>query len=161
MSAASNYLENAVLDHVLRYGTAPYTGGTVYVALFAATSGEVGALSTALESGTSTASAGNWGYYEVTTSGTDYGRKSVTFAAAGASVTGQIASNQTVSFNVATADYNNAAGSGATVRYMAIMDGGTVGAGNVLFYGALTNAKTVNSGDQFTISSGNLTVSLA
>lgn len=159
MSAASNYLENAVLDHVLRYGTAPYTGGTVYVALFAATSGETGALATALESGTSTASAGNWGYYEVTTSGTDYGRKSVTFAAAGASVTGQIASNATVSFNVATADYNNAAGSGATVRYMAIMDAAT--AGNVLFYGALTNAKTVNSGDQFTISSGNLTVSLA
>jgi hypothetical protein len=159
MSAASNYLENAVLDHVLRYSTAPYTGGTVYVALFAATEGQVAALNTALESGTSAATAGNWGYYEVTTSGTDYIRKSVTFAAAGATTTGQIASNTTVSFNVATADYNNTVGSGATVRYMAIMS--AVSAGNVLFYGQLTNAKTVNSGDQFTISSGNLTVSLA
>jgi len=168
MSAASNFLENELLDHVLRFGNGSLTVGTgagyaapatVFVALFAATSGETGALATALESGTSTASEGNWGYYEVTTSGTAYARQSISFAAAGAVTTGQIASNTTVTFPVATADYDNAASSGATVRSMALMDAST--GGNVLFYGTLTNAKTVNSGDQFTISSGNLTVSLA
>jgi hypothetical protein len=168
MSAASNYLENELLDHVLRFGNGSLTVGTgfgyaapsvVYVALFAATAGETGALATALESGTNAATAGNHGYYEVTTSGTAYARQSITFAAAGIVTTGQIASNATVTFPVATADYDNAAASGATVRSMALMDAST--GGNVLFYGALTNSKTVNSGDQFTISSGNLTVSLA
>ena len=41
------------------------------------------------------------------------------------------------------------------------MDGGTAGSGNVLFYGAVTTAKTIDSGDTFQVSSGNLTVSLA
>jgi len=162
MSAASNYLELELLDHVLRYGNGSLNAGTgagyqppstVYVALF---SGTAGTVLTALESGTSTASEGNWGYYEVTTSGTAYARQSITFAAASA---GSIASNATVSFPVASADYDNTAGSGATVTCMALMDNST--GGNVLFYGQLTNSKTVNSGDQFTISSGNLTVSLA
>jgi hypothetical protein len=60
---------------------------------------------------------------------------------------------------VATSDYNNAATSGSTVTCLAIMDAST--AGNVLFYGELTVSKQVSSGDQFTISSGNLTVQLA
>ena len=32
---------------------------------------------------------------------------------------------------------------------------------NVLFYGALTTAKTIEDGDSFQVSSGNLTVTLA
>jgi len=40
-------------------------------------------------------------------------------------------------------------------------DGSTTHAGNILFYGELTASKTVNSGDQFTISSGNLSVALS
>jgi hypothetical protein len=45
------------------------------------------------------------------------------------------------------------------VTHLALMDAST--GGNVLFYGALTTSKTVSSGDQFTISSGNLSISLA
>ena len=39
MSAASDYLEDKLLDHTLRYGTAPYTApSTVYCALFTSNS---------------------------------------------------------------------------------------------------------------------------
>jgi hypothetical protein len=152
--AASNYLENKLLDHVLRYSTAPYTGvGTVYCALF---SGTAATVKTALESGTnSTSGSGNWGFYEINNG--NYTRQSITFGNAAAS--GSISSTATVTFPVATADYNNAATSGSTVTCLAIIDAQT--SGNVLFYGELTVSKQVSSGDQFTISSGNLTVQLA
>jgi 2-keto-4-pentenoate hydratase len=34
-------------------------------------------------------------------------------------------------------------------------------AGNVLFWGAVTTAKTIETGDTFQVSAGNLTISLA
>jgi hypothetical protein len=64
-----------------------------------------------------------------------------------------------VSFPVATANYDTAGSTGNVVTHLALMDAST--SGNVLFYGALTTNKTVSSGDQFTISSGNLSISLA
>ena len=141
MSAASNYLENKLLDHTLRYGSAPYTGAsTLYLALFNNTSTNAAAN---LEAGTLTD--------EVTTSGSAYTRKTVTFAAAS---TGTSATNATVTFDAATASWG-------TVTHVAVMDGGTVGSGNVLFWGAVTTSKTIDSGDTFQVSSGNLTISLA
>ncbi len=151
--AASTYLENKLLDHTLRYSTAPYTGAsTVYCALF---SGTAATVKTALESGTSAATLTNWGYYEINNA--SYTRQAITFGSAAAS--GSISSTATVTFPVATSDYNNTATSGSTVTCLAIMDAST--AGNVLFYGELTVSKQVSSGDQFTISTGNLTVQLA
>ena len=141
MSAASNFLENKVLDHVLRYSAAPYTApSTLYLALFNNTSGSAAAN---LEAGTLTDETG--------TSGTAYARKTVTFAAASS---GSSATNATVTFDTATANWG-------TITHVAIMDGGTAGAGNVLFYGAVTTSKTIETGDTFQVSSGNLTVSLA
>ena len=64
-----------------------------------------------------------------------------------------------MSFPVAGADYQSAGSTGNVVTHIAIMDAST--SGNVLFYGALTTEKTVSNGDQFTISSGNLSISLA
>ena len=142
MSASSNYLETRLLDHAL--GTTTFTKPTtVYVALFNNTSGN--ALAN-LEAGTLTD--------EVSTSGTAYARQSVTFAAA-SSPGGSASSNATVTFPTAT-------GSGfGTVSHIAIMDGDTEGSNNVLFFGALTASKVVDSGDTFTIQSGSLTVTLA
>lgn len=154
--AASNYLENKLLDHTLRYGTAPYTGvSTVYCALF---SGTAATVKTALESGTSsTSGSGNWGFYEIT-SASAYQRQAITFGTAAAN--GAISNTGTsITFPVATSDYNNTATSGSTVTCLAIMDAST--GGNVLFYGELSVPKQVSSGDQFTISVGNLTVQLA
>ena len=139
MSAASNYLENKLLDHTLRYGSAPYTGAsTLYLALFNNTSTNAAAN---LEAGTLTD--------EVTTSGSAYTRKTVTFAAAS---TGTSATNATVTFDAATASWG-------TVTHVAVMDAST--SGNVLFWGAVTTSKTIDSGDTFQVSSGNLTISLA
>ena len=142
MSAASNYLENKVLDHVLKYSTAPFTGPTtLYVALFNNTSGVT---ATNLEAGTLTDET-------VTTGGTLYARQTITFASASS---GTSANNATITFPTAGANWG-------TITHVAIMDGATRGAGNVLFYGAVTTSKTIDTGDTFSISSGNLTVSLA
>jgi len=139
MSAASNYLENKVLDHVLT-ATSYTAPSTRYLALFTNTSGNAAAN---LEAGTLTD--------EVTTSGSAYSRKAVTFAAASS---GSSATNATVTFDAATANWG-------TITHVAVMDGGTAGSGNVLFWGAVTTSKTIETGDTFQVSSGNLTVSLA
>ena len=164
MSAASDYLEDKLLDHVLNFGNGSLTVGsgrgytppaTVYVALFADSGSGVAA---ALESNTSgTAATSKFGYYEINNGSN--ARQTITFANAGASTTGTISSNATVSFPVATANYQTAGSTGQVVTHLALMDAST--SGNVLFYGALTTSKTVSSGDQFTISSGNLSISLA
>jgi len=139
MSAASNYLENKLLDHTLT-ATAFTQPGARYLAVFTGTAGTVLAN---LEAGTLT--------NEVSTSGTAYSRKAVTFAAA---VTGTSATNATVLFDTATASWG-------TITCIAVMDGATAGAGNVLFYGQLTTSKLIDSGDSFQVTSGNLTVTLA
>ena len=142
MSAASNYLENKVLDHVLRYGTAPFTApSTVYLALF---TGTASTTLDNLEAGTLT--------NEVSTSGTAYSREAITFSAASS---GSISNaSPGVTFDAATASWG-------TITCVALMDGGTAGAGNVLFYGQVTTAKAIDSGDTFSVSTGALTVSLA
>ena len=137
MSAASNYLENKVLDHVLT--ATGYTAPTTrYLGLFNNTSTNTAAN---LEEGTLTD--------ETSTSGTAYARQAVTFAAASG---GSSATNATVTFPAATSSWG-------TITHVAVMDAET--GGNVLFYGAVTTSKTIDSGDSFQISSGNLTISLA
>lgn len=140
MSAASNYLENKVLDHVLT--ATAYTQPARHIGLFKSPVSEA-ATDADLEAGTLT--------NEVGTAGTAYGRQSVTFAAASS---GTSATNATVTFSAATASWG-------TITHVAVMDGGTAGAGNVLFWGRVTTAKTIDSGDTFQITSGNLTISLA
>lgn len=132
MSAASNYLENALLNHTLT-ATAYTQPSTRYLALFTADTG--------LETNSPSA--------EVSTSGTAYIRKAVTF---GAAVSGTSATNATVTFDTATASWGN-------ITHIAVMD--AVTSGNVLFYGALTTAKQIDTADTLQVSSGNLTVSLA
>jgi hypothetical protein len=137
MSAASNYLENKVLDHVLT--STAYTAPTTrYLALFNNTSTNAAAN---LEAGTLTD--------ETSSSGTAYARMPVTFAAASG---GSSATNATVTFPAATANWG-------TITHVAVMDAGT--SGNVLFWGAVTTSKTIETGDTFQVTSGNLTISLA
>jgi hypothetical protein len=142
MSAASNYLENKVLDHVLRYSSAAYTApSTVYLALF---TGTAATTLDNLEAGTLT--------NEVSTSGTAYSREAITFDAASSGSIDNASPG--VTFDAATASWG-------TITCVALMDGGTAGAGNVLFYGQVTTAKAIDNGDTFQVSAGALTVSLA
>jgi hypothetical protein len=135
MSAASNYLENKVLDHVLT-ATAYTQPAARYLGLFKNTSGNAAAN---LENGTLTDEI----------SGGAYGRQIVAFAAAS---NGTSATNATVTFPAATANWG-------TVTHVAVMDAAS--AGNVLFWGAVTTPKTIETGDTFQVTLGNLTVSLA
>jgi hypothetical protein len=138
MSASSDYLEIKLLDHVL--GNTTFTQpANIYVALFTADTG--------LEANNPTA--------EVSTSGTAYARQSLSFAAASS---GSASTDATVTFPVATANYG-------TVTHVAIVDhasNSTWGSNvNVLFWGQLTASKAIDTNDQFVVSSGNLTVTLA
>lgn len=131
MSAASNYLENEVLDHVLGKGTRDFTSpANLYISLYTTDPGED-------DSGT-----------EV--SGTNYARTAVTFNAAS---NGSATNDGDVTFP--------AAGSGGwgTVSHIGVHDASS--AGNLLFYGALTASRTVSESDIFQISDTNLTISLA
>jgi hypothetical protein len=137
MSAASNYLENKILDHVL--GSTAYTAPTTrYLALFTNTSGNA---ATNLESGVITD--------EVSSTSTAYARKVVTFGTASG---GTITNNTTLTFSEAIANWG-------TVTHVAIMDALT--SGNVLFWGAVTAGKLIETGDTFQITNGNLSISLA
>ena len=86
---------------------------------------------------------------EVSTSGTSYARQSVTF---GAPSNGASLNTTAVEFPQATASYG-------TVGWIGINDS-TSGA-NLLYHTPLDTAKTIDSGDIFKITTGNLSVTLA
>ena len=154
MSAASNYLEAKLLDHVLKFGNGSVTVGTgsgfappatLYLALFVNTSGNA---ATNLEAGTLTD--------EVATAGTTaYARQTIAFDAATGTSPCSSANTSTITFPTCT---NVAWG---TITHVAITDSATRAAGNVLFYGAVTTSKTIDVGDTFQVSAGNLTIALA
>lgn len=139
MSAASNYLEKALLDHVLGGGAAYTRPTTRYLALFTNTSGSAAAN---LEAGVLTDEV----------SGGSYVRKAITFNAAVVGATTTAASAATVTFDAATANWG-------TITHVAVLDAPS--AGNVLFYGAVTTPKQIDAGDTFQVTAGNLTISLA
>lgn len=82
-------------------------------------------------------------------SGGSYARKSATF---GAPSNGASSTSADVQFDQATGDWG-------TVTHFGIFDALTTG--NLLYHGALTSSKTIETGDVFKIASGNLTVTLA
>ena len=128
MAEFSNYLENAVINAVLRNTT--YTSpATVYVSLYTTDP-------TDADTGT-----------EV--SGGSYARTAVTF---GVPSNGVSTNSADVTFPTATAGWG-------TVTHIGIHDAST--SGNLLFHTVLDVSKTIDSGDIFKITTGNLSVTLA
>lgn len=82
-------------------------------------------------------------------SGGSYARQSLTFSA---SSSGATATSADVTFPTATASWG-------TVTYAGIYDAST--GGNLLYFTPLDVSKTIDSGDIFKVTAGNLTVSLA
>lgn len=80
--------------------------------------------------------------------GNGYTRKVAAFAAASA---GSASTNATITFDAATGNWG-------TITHISLYDAST--SGNLLFHGAVTTSKTIETGDTFQISSGNLTISL-
>ena len=82
-------------------------------------------------------------------SGNGYARKAATFT-----VTTDTASNSaTITFDAASG------GNWGTITHIGVWDALTTG--NLLFHGAVTTSKTIEDGDTFQISSGNLDITLA
>lgn len=81
-------------------------------------------------------------------SGGGYSRKLISFNAAGSGI---ITNSTDIIFDIASANWGN-------ISHVAIFD--SLSAGNMLYYGALTTAKTINSSDQLKIVSGDLSISL-
>ena len=128
MAEFSNYLENALINAVLR-NTSYTSPTTVYVGLFTNDP-------TDADSGT-----------EVT--GGSYARTAATF---GAPSNGVSTNSADITFPTATASWGE-------VTHVGIYDASS--AGNLLFHTGLDTAKTIDSGDIFKITSGNLSVTLA
>jgi hypothetical protein len=83
--------------------------------------------------------------------GGSYARTAVSFATA-SGTSGNILNDADVTFPTATASWG-------TVGWIGINDAAT--AGNLLYHTALDTSKTIDSGDIFKISTGNLSVTLA
>ena len=133
-NAASNYLENKILDHTLRYGTDAYTAPTtLYLALFTTDPGEASSFT---------------GEISPTSSG--YVRKALAFDSA---ASGSAASTGTVTFDAAESEWG-------IITHLAICDVVTHGDGNQLYYGALTTSKLIQVGDTLQFVAGNITVSV-
>ena len=124
----SNYLENAVINAVLRNTT--YTSpATVYVALF-----------------TTDPTDANTG---TECTGASYVRKAMTFSAP----------SNGVSSNSSAVEFDQATTSWGTITHMGLYDAST--SGNLLFHGALTASKVIDTGDVFKFASAALAVTLA
>jgi hypothetical protein len=135
VAALSDYLENALLNHVLR--NVAYTSPSgVWVALF------TNAASAAqLEAGTLTNEVSGGAY--------TYARQSVTFAAPSGGATA----------NSGVLTWTNMPG--VTVSYAAVVDASSVGTGNILVYGGLVTPKTLNPGDTFAVATSDFDVVLS
>jgi hypothetical protein len=133
MAEMSNFLENALLNATLNATT--YTApATVYVSLWTSDPTDAG-------SGT-----------EV--SGGSYARTAVSFATA-SGTSGNVLNDADVTFPTATASWG-------TVGWIGINDSATSGGSDhLLYHTALDTSKTIDTGDIFKISTGNLSVTLA
>ncbi len=131
MAAASDYVENRTLDFWLKANSQ--------------TSSAPSTVYVSLHTGSPVDD--DSGANEV--SGGAYARQSAAF---GTISNGSVSTNATITYPVATANYG-------TVSHIGIYDASS--SGNLLFHGAVTTSKTIETGDQFQISSGNLTVTMA
>lgn len=130
MGSKADFLENKLLDHVLRNVT--YTQpATVYSALF-----------TVIPSDST-------GGTEVTNASSGYTRVATTFVTAGATTAGSTQNTGAVTFATAAAAY--------TVVGWALLDTSTVAAGNMLYWATVTTlAIAIN--DQATIAIGGIVI---
>lgn len=133
MAAMSNTLENRLIDHLFR--SISFAAPTaLYVGLLTATPAD--------DNGTFT---------EVSTSSTGYARVSVApgssnWANTQNSGTGASSGTTGTTSNIGVITFGNPIGAGwGSITGFAIYDAST--AGNMLWWGTLTQAKTVNAGD--------------
>lgn len=148
MAAMSDYLENQLVDHILRGQTFSSTSpANLYVALYTAAPSDAG------------------GGTEVTIGSNNYARVAVSRALASwagtQSAGSTVASSGTggVTSNNSAVTFPTPSGSWGTVTHFAILDAAT--AGNLLFHGALTVQQTINTGNTVSFAAGQLQITFA
>lgn len=138
MANLSNYLEEALLNHVLK-NSAYSSPAAVYAGLV-----NDSAVDTDMEAGTLTneitAYTGN--------------RKAITWGSIS-----QVSDKATVATATVALEFEDMPA--VTTKYVIICDGATKGAGNILIYAPLTTPRTTSAGDTLRIPIGDLTVDLA
>lgn len=143
MGALSDYLENKIVDHVLR-ATAYTAPVTVYVGLLTAAPSDTG------------------GGTEV--SGNAYARVAITSGTAAwnntqGNTTGASTGTDGTIENAAVITFPTPTPAGwGTVTHFAVYDAAT--AGNLLFYAALTASKVINAGDAVSFAAGALSLQI-
>lgn len=131
MAALSDYLENKVIDWLLRGQTfAP--PATIYVGLFTTNANDANA-------GAVEVAGGSYARAAVTSSLVNWaGTQGPASAVASSGTSGTTSNNGAISFPAPTASWG-------TITGFATFDAAT--GGNEFFYAAMTTSKTVNSGD--------------
>lgn len=144
MSAMSDYLENKLIDQIFRGQSAPTTT-TLYVGLLTAAPSDSG--------GGTEVSGGSYARVAVSSSLSNWaGTQSAGSTVASSGSSGQTSNNGAITFPTPTAGWG-------TVTHFGIYDAAS--GGNLLFYGALTIAKTVNQADTVTFPAASLSITFA
>jgi len=145
MAAFSNYLENALVDHIMR-ATAYTAGTTRYVALFTAAPSDSG--------GGTEVSGGAYARAQLDASTTNWTNTQASGSGASSGTGGATQNNAIVTFPTPSG------ANWGVITHFGIFDAST--SGNLLFHGALTASKTVNDGDAApTFPVGTLVITLA
>lgn len=140
MAALSDYLENKLLDFLLR-GQTFTAPTTVYVGLLTAAPSDTG--------GGTEASGGSYARVAVASSLANWaGTQSAASTTASSGTGGTTSNNAAINFPTPSAGWG-------TVTHFAVYDAAS--AGNLLFYGALGTSKTINSGDAVSFAAAQLT----
>ncbi|MCC6311373.1 MAG: hypothetical protein IT345_10705 [Trueperaceae bacterium] len=134
MAAFSDYLEDALVDHIFR-GTAFTAPTTIFVSLHSADPTDAGGS-------------------EVT--GTSYARVGVTSGTAAWAAT---SGTNGLTDNLAAITFPQAGGTWGTVTHVGLYDAAS--AGNLLFGGALAASKAIGTNDTFEFAIGDLDITLA
>lgn len=130
MGAKSNYLENKLIDYIFR-GQAYTPPATLYVALLTAAPNDAG--------GGTEVTGGSYARVAVTASLANFaGTQAAGSTVASSGTGGTTSNNGAVTFPAPTANWGS-------VTHWGIYDAAS--AGNLLYYAALTTAKTINNGD--------------
>jgi hypothetical protein len=143
MTALSNYLENKILDDLFRATT--YTPPTtLYIALFTSAPSDTGP-------GTEV-SGGSYARVAVTSATTAWNGTHGNTTGASSGTNGTISNANAIAFPTPTAAWGS-------ITHFGIFDAAS--GGNLLIWGALNTAKTVNNGDPApTFAAGALTVQI-
>lgn len=154
MSALSDFVENKLIDFLLRGQALGITGASA-AAGTGPTSVYVGLLTTAPSDtgGGTEVTGGSYARVTVASSLANWaGTQGAGTTVASSGTGGQTSNNGAITFPTPTAGWG-------TVTHVGVYD--ATSAGNLLFYATLGTAKTINTGDTVSFAAGQLTFTLA